>query len=311
MSKSRWSTLTSTTPSLPLELITDILFKSATSLRHLSHLTSLNTQIRHHLWHSPQFKARVLVKNARKDHAITIDFFDDFLGLPDAKEILRWLILEGFVTPVNCPRAICLTQPLHNRPEILRVLLDGGFPPESSTLLVAANRGYVDIFTDLIVSQGLSPFPFVLTAAAAMGHDRIVQLLLSRNLPPEPHSIIACAGNGHVTTLRLLLGSPQVQSMEKASLSPGLRDASRAGHRVVVEMLLGFGVRDSAAIGEAIREGNVEVVRVLLEAGVVVGALDWAAARKDRVIRGLLRAAVAQRRREVFGRIVRRVLRFG
>ncbi|KAI8844943.1 hypothetical protein BC829DRAFT_399802 [Chytridium lagenaria] len=239
---------------LPLELWGEIIFHAATSLHDLSVISSVSRDIRTFVWGSPKFKARVLIKNS--SNRITHSFFA-FFSLPDSAAILSCLIQAKYITPQTCPRAVCLTQPFHNSPHIMRTLLNEGFPPESSTLLVAANRGYLDIFTELIIS-------FVLTAAAAMGHDAIVEVLLARNLIPDPLA-------GHTATVAKLLSNIHVRTMDKTLLSPALRDAAKGGHVDIVRMLIGL--------------MSWEVVRVLLANGAVPRRGDWMGARRFPEIR--------------------------
>ncbi|KAJ3104301.1 hypothetical protein HDU97_009377 [Phlyctochytrium planicorne] len=189
----------------------------------------------------------------------------------------------------------------------MRTLLIGGFSPESSTLLVAANRGYFDIFSDLIMS-GLSPGPFVLTAAASMGHNQIVEVLLSRNLRPEPLAIIATAGSGHISTLRLLLDNVHVQQLDKSALSLALKDAAKFGHSEIVRMLIDFGVRDSQALTEAISADHDEVVEVMLGLGFVPTKRDWVVARRFPRVRKLLKDNARMRRLEAWKRVMYRVI---
>ncbi|KAJ3160040.1 hypothetical protein HK101_000973 [Irineochytrium annulatum] len=195
-------------------------------------------------------------------------------------------------------------------------------------MVVAANRGYMDILMALLESQLFSPPSFALTAAAAAGHDSIVAILLAQsNVPVDPLALSASAGAGHLPVVRRLLANRHVRSMDAASLAPAIREACLHGRLDVARCLTEHGIADPIALTNAITRGHTEIVRYLLaqrrratattdgeeEGWRGVGVeyaprkQDWVAAKSKPEIRRLLSGASG--RQMWFENLMRTVLR--
>ena len=175
--------------------------------------------------------------------------------------------------------------------KIVKLLLEKGVSADYG-ISEAAGRGYVEIVS-LLLEKGASANHGI-SEAAGGGHEEIVRLLLEHGADAG-HGLSIAAGYGHVEMVRLLLehgASPElglVPAVERGHVEI-VEMLHRAGARLPQEQLLPLAVKEgklamvaylakqgcnpTAGLGGAVEQGNMEMVRLLLEKGAVPGGFE-------------------------------------
>lgn len=178
---------------------------------------------------------------------------------------------------------------------MVQQLLEHGAHPDAG-MDAAAGNGHEKI-VKLLLEKGASPNHGILEAASG-GHGEIVCLLLEHDADSGLGLSIA-AGDGHVEMVRLLLAygaSPErglVPAVERGHVEI-VEMLHRAGARLPQERLLPLAVKEgkpamvaylakrgcnpTAGLGGAVEQGNMEMVRLLLDNGAVPGGFELRAA---------------------------------
>ncbi len=178
---------------------------------------------------------------------------------------------------------------------MVQQLLEHGAHPDAG-MDAAAGNGHEKI-VKLLLEKGASPNHGILEAASG-GHGEIVCLLLEHGADSGLGLSIA-AGDGHVEMVRLLLAygaSPErglVPAVERGHVEI-VEMLHRAGARLPQERLLPLAVKEgkpamvaylakrgcnpTAGLGGAVEQGNMEMVRLLLDNGAVPGGFELRAA---------------------------------
>ncbi len=178
---------------------------------------------------------------------------------------------------------------------MVQQLLEHGAHPDAG-MDAAAGNGHEKI-VKLLLEKGASPNHGILEAASG-GHGEIVCLLLEHGADSGLGLSIA-AGYGHVEMVRLLLAygaSPErglVPAVERGHVEI-VEMLHRAGARLPQERLLPLAVKEgklamvaylakqgcnpTAGLGGAVEQGNMEMVRLLLDNGAVPGGFELRAA---------------------------------
>ena len=179
--------------------------------------------------------------------------------------------------------------------DMVQQLLEHGAHPDAG-MDAAAGNGHEKI-VKLLLEKGASPNHGILEAASG-GHGEIVRLLLEHGADAG-HGLSIAAGYGHVEMVRLLLehgASPErglVPAVERghveivemlrragARLPQGqlLPLAAKEGKLAMVAYLAKHGCNPTAGLGGAVEQGNMEMIRLLLENGAVPGGFELRAA---------------------------------
>lgn len=179
----------------------------------------------------------------------------------DGLTALQWAIREG-------------------KTMIVRALLDAGAKPGGRGPLRAAVAAGDEAAVTQALEKGADATAFdertrysMLGWAASLGHAGVVEQLLAAGAPPDAESLIVAADHGHGAVVRRLLDAGAI-GIDDATGTAALVDAARGGHVDVVTMLIGAGVapdgrdpRGTTALIAAAQAGRTDVARALLDAG--------------------------------------------
>jgi ankyrin repeat protein len=207
-------------------------------------------------------------------------------------------------------------------------VLEGDFK-ENALRLYAVERGYevvvklllhtMKIHIDARDTNGLT----LLSLAAKMGHEAVVQLLLNRGAEKETKDsygqtpLWRAAENGHKAVVQLLLSRGAEKDTKDNYGRTPLWLAARKGHKDVVQLLLDWGARETkdesgqTPLSWAAEMGNEAVVKLLLDKGAEKDTKDnygqtplWLAARKGHkdVVQLLLDWGAEKETKDNYGR---------
>ncbi|CAE7033649.1 KIDINS220 [Symbiodinium sp. CCMP2592] len=179
--------------------------------------------------------------------------------------------------------------------EVVRLLLLEGAGVDLTdsigwtALITASSRGHAEVVQVLLGfgsnMHHVNQAGTALSQASYAGHDAIVRLLLQHRAQVEDHDVFAASTKGHVHCVRLMLKAPGWRNVSRcfrrrSICSVSLTHASRQGNVDLIQVLLearadvDIRIRDFTALMEASLCSRVDVVRVLLKAGADKDATD-------------------------------------
>ena len=148
----------------------------------------------------------------------------------------------------------------------------------SNVLRTAISKGLTDK-VEMLISRGCKPEPYALSDAASMGHIEIVRILMATGAAPNKHTLISPAQSGHTEVVRLLLAAPGLVDSIRGQDTEALTVAAAGNHIEIVRMLLSAGVnvqaRDNQAYLYAAMFRHIQVVRLLEAAGAQLPTLAF------------------------------------
>ena len=177
------------------------------------------------------------------------------------EDVVRFLVQRN-----ACKTGMALvTATTIGRQDIVRLLLLAPRRPAASSVRTALGRAH---------SEGDAALVSILAGALGLSEAQATALVVSRKLRQAAEkNMLRAAARGHVDELRdvLLRGATEKHERPRANMRDGfaLTIAARNGHVEVVRVLLEAGVRADCRKGHALvlaaRSGHFEIVRMLSE----------------------------------------------
>jgi len=144
-------------------------------------------------------------------------------------------------------------------PQITRYYANRGFHPSYETLVIAAEKGYLNMIKFLIEGKYTLPLSIALYHAATNGHLEIVEYLFDKGARVDILTVPTAAGRGHAEVVKFLL-SKNVRVSSEA-----MNRAVLNGYIDIVKLLINVEPKSPIAIDLAITNNNYRIAKLLIE----------------------------------------------